>query len=1045
MSAAGPSSPRKPFYPPWPESNDDAEYFEIPPDHFLAQQRGGHKQAGPSSPAISPQERRRTSVSTSQNTTVEPPASHAAEPLAELANAIRAGIPALPMPTAPVVPGQHYHFADTVPRPAPFAEANDQMPDTSTLAAADFDVDVRSGFLPPEAPIARLEGMHEQLWETALDQAKQIPLSQGGGGILITQEQRRLARQWRRSIRQMPVLPLGELLTNDIRYARRGHLVLSFLAHFYIHSQPPPNPKAASASRSWLSYFSRTEAAPSQDEQDLADELAGKFSTTVPAAIAVPWVQLSQKLDLPPVLTYATTVLWNWAYIDPTKGLTLDNLRILETFTRTKSEEHFFLTSLLIEVRGVEALELMRVSLDEAFVGDRLARRRIAFYLRRLAEVIVELKKLLHDVRTDCDPTVFYWGIRPWFRGSDAPEAGELPGWHFEGVDPTGVRRSFSGPSAGQSSLIHAIDVFLDVDHTRRKPRVSSSGRNGAESRGADATFMERMQLYMPGHHRNFLNHLRNISFDDEHADEKDDVDSITSSESPDADETAEGSEDAVQVERPPPMQSHPIRSLALAAQKDGVDEGLPVAYDHVLGTLKGLRDEHMRIAYLYIVSQTRTSPPPEYAPLPKGFTGEGKVESKKEAATSASPASSQGAKGTGGTDLVSFLKDCRINTTNALISESSATTSTGSSAPVSVSGGSSSSSSTHVPASHNGQSSAQGGGATKSAGQLSLDTEADEHQISLQSESGLQVWAVNIAGWEPETEHFKQLVAKLLFASPQDREKVQKYYRQVDRTRSLAARLLPRLMYARQHGIRWETTRFAASREGRPFLESPKLDKPSDFNISHDSDWIVLAFNKSDGKVSHPSVESAASKLGGALPQSQSDVRVGVDVMKIALPRFEESLDTFAQTMDMALTTRERQWVTSSSDEREGLARLYDLWTHKEAFTKAVGKGLGFDFSTIEMAFWNLGARARRSGGPVLCIRGEYEEGYRFAEMALDAETQLVVAEGPVAKPLPDGFAQISPGLTREQAESQGVLTVWTMEQLVQLAALEAGVEIDQ
>ena len=64
---------------------------------------------------------------------------------------------------------------------------------------------------------------------------------------------------------------------------------------------------------------------------------------------------------------------------------------------------------------------------------------------------------------------------------------------------------------------------------------------------------------------------------------------------------------------------------------------------------------------------------------------------------------------------------------------------------------------------------------------------------------------------------------------------------------------------------------------------------------------------------------------------------------------------------------------------------------------------------------------------------------------MALDAETQLVVAEGPVAKPLPDGFAQISPGLTREQAESQGVLTVWTMEQLVQLAALEAGVEIDQ
>ncbi len=215
---------------------------------------------------------------------------------------------------------------------------------------------------------------------------------QGGGGITITPQQRLLARRWRRSIREMPILPLSDQLANDIRYARRGHVVFSFLAHFYIHSQPRKTENASAvlpaSTRGWLNVFSRKSSEDLQDEQDLADELAGKFMRRVPAAIAVPWVQLSQKLDLPPVLTYATTVLWNWAYIDAARGLEPDNLRIVETFTGTPSEHHFFFSSLLIEARGVEALDLMRVSLDEAFVADRVARRRIAGYLNRLAVVL---------------------------------------------------------------------------------------------------------------------------------------------------------------------------------------------------------------------------------------------------------------------------------------------------------------------------------------------------------------------------------------------------------------------------------------------------------------------------------------------------------------------------------------------------------------------------------------------------------------------------------------------------------------------------------
>ncbi|KAN0061204.1 hypothetical protein ACQY0O_006939 [Thecaphora frezii] len=1121
----GLSSPRSSFYPQWPDSHQEAEYYDVPPDHFLAQQRGTHKPACPASPLLALARQTSASSADSSPSAQTSDAALQIQPLAELANAIHSGVPLFPTPTPPTASQARTPLQDAIPTYAPFAEAHDEMPDTSTLAAADFDVDVRSGFLPPEPPVTRLTGRYEEHWEAALDQAKSIPLMQGGGGMRITSYQRLLARRWRRSIREMPVLsPSSDEVATDIRYARRGHLVLSFLAHFYIHSQPPAAPEAAKAAAtpSWRSYFSRKTLQELRDEQDVADELSGKYSRTLPASIAVPWVQLSQKLALPPVLTYATTVLWNWAYIDPAKGLALDNIRMLESFTNTKSEEHFYLTSALIEIRGVEALELMRASLDEAFVGDILSRRRIAAYLNRLAVVIADLSRLLQDVRKECDPKVFYWGIRPWFRGSDAAEGDEQAGWHFEGVDPPGIRRSFSGPSAGQSSMIHAIDVFLDVDHTRTKPRLTRPATSPAEaaneseaiggnSRGADATFMERMQLYMPGHHRNFLTHLRSISFDDEeeHCHGDDDIDAngqaVADGAASDVDaggdsaaaaqgEEPAGATEARPVERPPPVFSHPIRSLALRAQRDEHDEGLPAAYDNALSALKTLRDGHMKVAYLYIIAQARGSPPDEYAPLPKGFTGVMGVEDAHKSAKGkqiesdddileAADSSKKGAKGTGGTDLVSFLKDCRVNTTDALIA---AGKTTGQSVQTAASAINSSVPSTGAGASNggNGCSSSSGNSepspasAQTSDGQ-SLDkrsapsserqdvAEDADQQTDTSSEprlpsGGLQVWAINVASWEPEAQRFSELVDRLLPGAnaSQDRKKVHKYYHQIDRTRSLAARLLPRVMLQRYYGVEWHAMRFGATREGRPFLEAPALgDSATDFNISHDSDWVVMAFHAPDRErgsditadgVAPPAGETQdrASALLGDGASAPRRVRLGVDVMKLALPKFDKDVTSFCETMDMALTPNEKTWVLSplssahlsrEENEEEALHRLLDLWTYKEAFTKNVGKGLGFDFQTVEVALHRLeqDRTARCTGGAwpgaVLEIKGEAEPAYVFWELQLGKggdRSQVVVAQGPGAR-----GRQVSPCLDQEWASECGLLTVWSMDELIEWA----------
>lgn len=671
--------------------------FAIPSDHFLAQQGKATSRLLPPSTCSSSQE---------------------------------AGPSSSPSPTPVDGLDAIAHLLSSAPPQAAASSTSiaSPIPDTSTLAGADFDIDVRSGFLPPEAPVSRLPShLPEYTWELMLDSARTVGLQINGGGAAVDEEHRRRCRAWRRAVREMNVVEeLSDKLRHDIRYARRGHVVLTYLAHYYLHSQPQPSKLAmemeemernaesqqaaaassSSSSSSWFSSALRwrrndnavataaaTTSSPEElnDIADLRHEALGHYATRLPASISVPLLLLSTQLDLPPVLTYADTVLWNWALINPTLGLRPDNLRILETFSGTRDEEHFFLTSLIIELQGVAALGLMRASLDECFVADELARRRVAAYLTKLVGVVKELEGTLRDVRKECDPATFYWAIRPWFRGGDsAPFGGK--GWiypssreeeeHGEGLEP----KLFTGPSAGQSSLIHALDVFLDVDHAGVKGHGHGHGAQPQQRRARgdaneDGTFMQRMQLYMPGQHRRFLTHLQSLAaaaFEEEQAEER------RRSGSHDGDEDGMDLDDDAESQAPSPAHPSPIRHLALTTSPP--THPLPLAYNSSLTSLRSLRDEHMRVATLYIVSQSRRPPPPAYAPLLEdeaaqreyvrgvgrtlqpGVVDELIKRKEEEEGMGKGKKGGEGVKGTGGTDLVRFLKACRMRTDEAML-----------------------------------------------------------------------------------------------------------------------------------------------------------------------------------------------------------------------------------------------------------------------------------------------------------------------------------------------------------------------------------------
>ncbi|KAK4168410.1 Indoleamine 2,3-dioxygenase [Cladorrhinum sp. PSN259] len=361
-------------------------------------------------------------------------------------------------------------------------------------------------------------------------------------------------------------------------------------------------------------------------------------SDRLPPPIAVPLLKVSQHLEVPPVATYAAVCLWNFKPLFMDEDIdNLENLSTLVTFTGALDESWFYLVSVAMEARGAPIVPLMLDAIAAARKNDAAT---VTANLNTFAERLDDLTTLLVRMHESCDPNIFYNRIRPFLAGSkNMAEAGLPDGVLYEDGSGTETYRQYSGGSNAQSSLIQFFDVVLGIEHRptgeKKAPGDDRTGREGHPP-APKHNFIMEMRNYMPGPHARFLG----------------DVQAVAN-----------------------------IRDY-VEQNRDNVP--LCVAYDACLSMLRALRDKHIAIVTRYIVLPSKEirarsrSRSPEVARRKVNLATasrqqpQGIAYDARAAATKQQEADKKGSnlKGTGGTALISFLKQARDETGEPAIEE---------------------------------------------------------------------------------------------------------------------------------------------------------------------------------------------------------------------------------------------------------------------------------------------------------------------------------------------------------------------------------------
>jgi len=195
--------------------------------------------------------------------------------------------------------------------------------------------------------------------------------------------------------------------------------------------------------------------------------------------IAIPAVTISKMLDVPPILQYFPYTLTNWKRKDPAGSIKVDNLELIQTFSRDSDQSWFNLIHVDIEYEAALALRsiydsvLEMVTLEQAFTSIRIS----------LEQVVATMKRMPEGTNPET-----YYKIRRWIM--------PFKNVFYEGVSeqPGTLLR---GQSGAMTSFIQALEAGLQMPELEENELAMT---------------LKDFRNYMPKGHRRFIEYLETYS-----------------------------------------------------------------------------------------------------------------------------------------------------------------------------------------------------------------------------------------------------------------------------------------------------------------------------------------------------------------------------------------------------------------------------------------------------------------------------------------------------------------------------------------------------
>ncbi|XP_006747667.2 indoleamine 2,3-dioxygenase 2-like [Leptonychotes weddellii] len=176
---------------------------------------------------------------------------------------------------------------------------------------------------------------------------------------------------------QMPLLDCQFL--KSYREQRLAHLVLSFMTMGYV--------------------WQRGETQPEE---------------VLPRNLALPLVEVSRNLGLPPILVHSDLVLTNWTPRNPERPLEIGNLDLIVSFPGGESLRGFILVAVLVEKAAVPGIKALVEAVNA--ISQR-SQNALLQAMQRLRLSIQEITRTLGQMHDYVDPNIFYAVIRIFLSG----------------------------------------------------------------------------------------------------------------------------------------------------------------------------------------------------------------------------------------------------------------------------------------------------------------------------------------------------------------------------------------------------------------------------------------------------------------------------------------------------------------------------------------------------------------------------------------------------------------------------------------------------